>query len=409
VEQWLFKMGLGAGEVKEIREKAMTADGRLLIGDLSSALNEHFLGQVSEEGLRSLFRRLGIEMEPQAEGLGALDRNLRDMLKALRETTSRTTREGLKFQIAGLLREKGIPPQEVRSLLDTLSVAHLQGRERKPSVGNGARLVNGLALEERPQWKQGTWRDAIVKILESGGQSLNKGSSGGTFAPRFAGWAAAGQGSQAVANPEKIPGRSGLPTEGTLDTGVQRGLPVGSRSDQGHAQSGKISGGVLAAHAEPFKAALEAAPAQQTRPPTGLPHPLPKILDRMVWMIRGGEQRSRIHVSPPELGRLDIELYVRQGGQIQASLGAETLAVKELIESNLAQLRQQLADHGLSVERFEVMVGLADRRFSGGESRSGDWRGEGSRKRSTRMSMAREEKESPRLPEQGRYQIDLHV
>jgi flagellar hook-length control protein FliK len=409
VEQLLFKMGLGAGEVKEIREKAMSADGRLLMGDLSRALNEHLSGQVSEEGLTSLFRRFGIEMEPQANGLGALDRSLRDVFKAFRETSSRATRESLKFQIAGLLREKGIPPQEVKSFLDTLSVARLQGRERKPGVGTGAKLVNGLVLEDRPQWQHGTWRDAIVRILESGGQSLSEESRRGSFAPSFARWAAAGQGSQWAATPETVASKNGRPAERTMDTGPQRGLSVGSRSDQGQAQSGKVSAGVLAAHSEPARAALETAPAQQTRPSTGLPHPLPRILNRMVWMIRGGEQRSRIHVSPPELGRLDIELYVRQGGHIQANLGAETPAVKELIESNLAQLRQQLADHGLSVDRFDVMVGLADQESPRGETRRGAWRGEGPKKRSAGAGAVRKERASLSLPGLGRHHIDLHV
>jgi flagellar hook-length control protein FliK len=129
----------------------------------------------------------------------------------------------------------------------------------------------------------------------------------------------------------------------------------------------------------------------------------------MIWMIRGGEQRSRIHISPPELGRLDIELFVRQGGHIQASLGTETLAVKELIESSLSQLRQQLADHGLSVERFDVMVGLADQESPRREARSGAWRGEGAKRRSASASAVHEEKELPYLPEQGHHQIDLHV
>jgi len=408
VEQLLFKMGLGAGEVKEIREKAVSQDGRLLMGDLSNALNEHLSGHVSEEGLTCLFRRFGIELEAKANDLGGVDRNLQDAFKALRETSSRATRESLKFQIAGLLREKGIPPQEVKSFLDTLSVAQLRGGERKTGGGSGAKLVNGLVLEDRAQWQHGTWRDAIVRILENGGQSLSEESRRGSFPPSFARWTA-GQGSQWVANPETVSSKNGRPVERTVDTGPQKGLSLGSRSDQAQAQPGKVSAGLLSAHPEPARGALETAPAQQARPSTGLPHPLPRILDRVIWMIRGGEQRSRIHISPPELGRLDIELYVRRGGHIHASLGAETPAVKELIESNLAQLRQQLADHGLSVDRFDVMVGLNDQESSRGETRAGAWRGAGPKKRSVSAGAAGKEKASLSLSGLGRHQIDLHV
>ncbi len=409
VEALLFKMGLGAGEVKEIRDKAISVDGRLLMADLSSALNKHLSGHVSEEGLTSLFSRFGIEMELQANDLGALDRNLRDVLEALRETSSRATREGLKFQIAGLLREKGIPPQEVKSFLDTLSVAHLEGRERKPIAGSGAKLVNGLVLEDRPQWQHGTWRDAIMRILDGKGWSLSEQPSRGSFAPNSARWPIAGPGSPWVANPERALSKGGWPVEQTLEVGPQRRIALVSRADQGHAQSGKVADGVFSAHPEPAGATLEATSAQQTRPSTGLPHPLPKILDRMVWMIRGGEQRSRIHVSPPELGRLDIEVYVRRGGQIQASVGAETLAVKELIESNLVQLRQQLAEHGFSVDSFDVMVGLRDQGSPRGETRTASWRGEGAKKRRAGVGAVREEREPLSLPRLGRHQIDLHV
>jgi len=174
VEQLLFKMGLGAGEVKEIREKAVSQDGRLMMKNLSGALNEHLSEHVSEERLTTLFGRFGIEMEQQVNELEGLDRNLREVLKALRETDSRAGRDSLKSRIAGLLREKGIPPQEVKTFLDTLSVSQSRGLGNKASAGDGANLINGAALDDRRQWQQETWRDAIVRLLESGGQALRE-------------------------------------------------------------------------------------------------------------------------------------------------------------------------------------------------------------------------------------------
>ncbi len=410
VEQLLFKMGLGAGEVREIREQAVSRDGRLLMRDLSNALNNHLSGHVSEEGLTSLFGRFGIEMEAKAEDLGDLDRNLKEAFKTFGETSSRVGREDLKFRIAGLLREKGIPPQEVKSFLDTLSVAHLRGLTKKPSAGTGAKLVNGVVIEERQQWAQGTWRDAIVRILESGSRSSSEEPQRASLPAHFGRWtAAAGQGSQSAVSLETVASKNGLPAERIPDGRPQGGLPVGCRTDRLQAHSGKVLADVLPACPEPARGALETSPALQTRPSAVLPQPLPRILDRLVWMIRGGEQRSRISLSPPELGRLDIELYVKQGGRIQASLGTESLSVKELIESNLIQLRQQLADHGLSVDKFDVVIGLADQEFYGGETRTGNWRGEGPKKRSTAARAERNEKESLSLPGLGHYQIDIHV
>jgi flagellar hook-length control protein FliK len=88
---------------------------------------------------------------------------------------------------------------------------------------------------------------------------------------------------------------------------------------------------------------------------------LPRIIDRMIFMVRGGIQRSRLVIHPPELGRLDLDLSIKHG-HLQAHLSAESTVVKELIEANLNNLRQQLSDQGLVVDKFEVMLGLNDQK-----------------------------------------------
>ena len=53
---------------------------------------------------------------------------------------------------------------------------------------------------------------------------------------------------------------------------------------------------------------------------------------------------------------LDLDLVIKQG-HLEANLSAETLQVKELIEANLGQLKQQLTDLGFVVDKFEVIQG----------------------------------------------------
>ncbi len=66
---------------------------------------------------------------------------------------------------------------------------------------------------------------------------------------------------------------------------------------------------------------------------------------------------------------------------MQANVTTENPVVKEIIEANMNQLKQQLADQGFIVEKFEVMVGQNDQRSRDGGTRSaGDRRGHGSRK-----------------------------
>lgn len=97
-------------------------------------------------------------------------------------------------------------------------------------------------------------------------------------------------------------------------------------------------------------------------------------------MIRGGEQRGSLHISPPELGKLDLDIVLKQG-HLQANVTAENPVVKEIIEANMNQLKQQLADQGFIVEKFEVMVGLNDHGSRDGDTRTaGERRGHGARK-----------------------------
>ena len=97
----------------------------------------------------------------------------------------------------------------------------------------------------------------------------------------------------------------------------------------------------------------------QTNTAASMPDPLPRIADKMLFMIRTGEYKGRLQITPPELGKLDIELTIKNG-HIHANLGTENTVVKEIIEANLNQLKQQLNSQGLTVDRFDVMVGLDD-------------------------------------------------
>ena len=142
-----------------------------------------------------------------------------------------------------------------------------------------------------------------------------------------------------------------------------------------------------------------------------LPEPLPKIVDRMVWMVRAGEQMSRIQISPPELGRLELEIVIRQG-HLHANLNAENPAVKEIIEANLQQLKQQLNNMGFVVDRFEVAAGLSDRRFAESQAQFNGRKGRNGQGRSSRTGPAGEAAEPARSVHRttgGPYRIDVHV
>ncbi len=66
---------------------------------------------------------------------------------------------------------------------------------------------------------------------------------------------------------------------------------------------------------------------------------------------RGGPVRLRL--SPPELGSLRLEITVRNGA-MSARMEAETSAARTLLLEGLPALRERLAQHDLTMERFDV-------------------------------------------------------
>ncbi|MEY4565853.1 MAG: hypothetical protein RLY14_823, partial [Planctomycetota bacterium] len=114
---------------------------------------------------------------------------------------------------------------------------------------------------------------------------------------------------------------------------------------------------------------------------------------------QGGNIRLRLH--PPELGSLAMNVRV-EGKTLSAEITTETVQAKQALMDNLPKLKQQLADNGLSIERFEVHVADKEANFSqsnlmGGQSRgqdagsanqSGDWQQRSIPRRSESMRPA---------------------
>ena len=73
-------------------------------------------------------------------------------------------------------------------------------------------------------------------------------------------------------------------------------------------------------------------------------------------MVRNGESRADIHVDPPTLGRMRLEL-VTENAKVTGRITVENREVRDLVQNSLPELRQQLAHNGLSVESFDVQVG----------------------------------------------------
>lgn len=84
-----------------------------------------------------------------------------------------------------------------------------------------------------------------------------------------------------------------------------------------------------------------------------------QIFDQVVTHISGshnGESgRMVLRFQPAELGSLKLELMV-EGDRVKANIHAQTMQVQEVIERNLPQLRNALAEQGLKIDQFQVNV-----------------------------------------------------
>jgi flagellar hook-length control protein FliK len=65
-------------------------------------------------------------------------------------------------------------------------------------------------------------------------------------------------------------------------------------------------------------------------------------------------KEARLSLHPENLGHVDVKITLHANGQLVAQLTADTMAGKQLLESQLPQLRQALQNQGLQVERLEV-------------------------------------------------------
>jgi flagellar hook-length control protein FliK len=96
-------------------------------------------------------------------------------------------------------------------------------------------------------------------------------------------------------------------------------------------------------------------------------------------LISNGESRATIQLHPPELGRIQVDLVIHDH-QVTAKINTENTAVKEVILTNLDQLKSNLANAGTQINKFDVEVGgfknnQYEQQFSQGEGSSGRRRG----------------------------------
>jgi flagellar hook-length control protein FliK len=143
-----------------------------------------------------------------------------------------------------------------------------------------------------------------------------------------------------------------------------------------------------------------------------------QIFDQVVTHLSGSDKgdmgRMVLRLHPAELGSLRIELMV-EGDRVRANLHAQTQQVQEVLERNLGQLRNSLAEQGLKIDHFQVSSDARQNQQQGqadnlAHQRHGAEQSEQHR-RSNKEEPLREDQAIPlaHLTQNGGRGISLHV
>lgn len=132
-------------------------------------------------------------------------------------------------------------------------------------------------------------------------------------------------------------------------------------------------------------AATEATPSLPVARPFGAAGWSEEVGNRVTWMATRMESRAELVLTPPQLGRVEVNLSVR-GELANASFVSANPAVREALEAALPRLREILAEAGIQLG--QAQVGAEHRGHAAGERR-GDASGERTRDDAGNMASSR--------------------
>ena len=85
------------------------------------------------------------------------------------------------------------------------------------------------------------------------------------------------------------------------------------------------------------------------------PEVMTQIVDKAVVQVRNGQKEMKIQLKPSFLGQMKMRI-ITENQQVTIRILTESPAVKDVIENHLYQLKADLGNHGLSVDRVDVFV-----------------------------------------------------
>ena len=115
------------------------------------------------------------------------------------------------------------------------------------------------------------------------------------------------------------------------------------------------------------QATVSPAPTQEPQRPQP-DYEIPRQIVEQARLLRTlTDTQMVIRLRPEHLGELTLRVAVARDGAVQASFHSDNAQVRNVIENSLVQLRQELNNQGLKVDRVGVYTGLADGQMPQGQ------------------------------------------
>ncbi len=156
----------------------------------------------------------------------------------------------------------------------------------------------------------------------------------------------------------QVPAQSqaAVPSQPQVEAGPQQATAHNVTQSQGQAQ---LAGLNAQPQANGVQVSVQPQAQQVFTLASGTQVSESQIFDQVVTHISGsanGETgRMVVRLNPAELGSLKLDLQV-EGDKVRANIHAQSQQVQEVIERNLPQLRNALAEQGLKIDQFQVSV-----------------------------------------------------
>ena len=124
------------------------------------------------------------------------------------------------------------------------------------------------------------------------------------------------------------------------------------------AEGSTHDGGQWTSQAHSSEKAVETA--SSTREAQGTPrelqtHTMEQIVRRAVFQVKDGQQEARIDLKPDFLGHVRMQV-ITENQQVTVKILTEFGFVKDMLENNIQQLKADLQQQGLEVDKLDVSV-----------------------------------------------------